>query len=290
MSPPTMLSPGRIASLACLLEVAAPKPGNVHRGADFEDVGLVDFMVSAELLGATIDQKSNESLGEMILNVVEATRKHVGSNTNLGLALLLCPLGRSAQSFNRMDAEALSQVLLELTADDSRSVYAAIRLAQSGGMPTVERMDIQQEAPVHLIDAMTYASEWDMVARQYRDSFQNIFSDVVPLLKEGLKKFDGSSEAIVFAHVALLSRFPDSLIARKCGDPTALQAQAMAGRCLDALKFGIEGYWKAVGDLDFWMRADGHRRNPGTTADLIAAGLMVMLFDGELAFTRGRLQ
>lgn len=290
MSPSAMLSPGRIASLACLLEVAAPKPGNVHRGADFEDVGLIDFMVSAELLGSAIDQQKNESLGRVILNAVEATQKLVGSNTNLGLALLLCPLARSAQSYNRIDAEAVSKVLRALTADDAKAVYAAIRLAQAGGMPTVEKMDVEQEAPVDLMAAMAFASDWDMVARQYRDNFKNIFSDVVPLLKEGLLKFARLPDAVVFAHVSMLSRYPDSLIARKCGEQTASKVQTMASKCLGELERGIESYWKSVGELDFWLRAEGHRRNPGTTADMIAAGLMVMLFDGELALTGDRVQ
>ncbi|MFN5467079.1 MAG: hypothetical protein ACK5AM_03065 [Pirellulaceae bacterium] len=30
-------------------------------------------------------------------------------------------------------------------------------------------------------------------------------------------------------------------------------------------------------NFDQWLRADGNRRNPGTTADLIAAALMVAL-------------
>jgi triphosphoribosyl-dephospho-CoA synthase len=36
----------------------------------------------------------------------------------------------------------------------------------------------------------------------------------------------------------------------------------------------FEKNWQA---LDKWMREEGHRRNPGTTADLIAAGLFVLL-------------
>ena len=32
--------------------------------------------------------------------------------------------------------------------------------------------------------------------------------------------------------------------------------------------------------FDAWLRADGHRRNPGTTADLIAATLFAALRDG----------
>ena len=45
---------------------------------------------------------------------------------------------------------------------------------------------------------------------------------------------------------------------------------------------GDDAYRSAVADFDFWLRADGHRRNPGTTADLIAAGLFVLLREGRL--------
>jgi len=40
-----------LAQLSCLLEVSAPKPGNVHRGADFEDLTYPDFLVAAALIG-----------------------------------------------------------------------------------------------------------------------------------------------------------------------------------------------------------------------------------------------
>ena len=33
-------------------------------------------------------------------------------------------------------------------------------------------------------------------------------------------------------------------------------------------------------DLDRWLRLDGHRRNPGTSADLVTAGLFVALYEG----------
>jgi triphosphoribosyl-dephospho-CoA synthase len=41
-------------------------------------------------------------------------------------------------------------------------------------------------------------------------------------------------------------------------------------------------YQAAAAELDFWLRSDGHRRNPGTTADLVATGLFVLLRDERL--------
>ena len=45
----------------------------------------------------------------------------------------------------------------------------------------------------------------------------------------------------------------------------------------------VEPYYQAVAELDFWMRSDGHRRNPGTTADLIVAGLFVAMINDEIS-------
>jgi triphosphoribosyl-dephospho-CoA synthase len=60
----------------------------------------------------------------------------------------------------------------------------------------------------------------------------------------------------------------------------ANRAATMARGVLSAGPPRGEAYECALADLDFWLRADGHRRNPGTTADLIAAGLFVALRDG----------
>jgi len=37
-------------------------------------------------------------------------------------------------------------------------------------------------------------------------------------------------------------------------------------------------------ELDQWLRTDGHQRNPGTSADLIAAGLFAAMLAGEATF------
>ena len=50
-----------------------------------------------------------------------------------------------------------------------------------------------------------------------------------------------------------------------------------AGRVLES-----DDYPREIAVFDFWLRADGHRRNPGTTADLIAAGLFVLLREERL--------
>ena len=77
-----------------------------------------------------------------------------------------------------------------------------------------------------------------------------------------------------------MSEYPDSLIARKCGRAIADESAARAAAAAEAGPLGSEDDWRAVADLDFWLRSDRQKRNPGTTADLIAAALFAGLRDG----------
>ncbi len=107
-----------------------------------------------------------------------------------------------------------------------------------------------------------------------------MFDIVVPAIEAGLSHDWPLSHAIVHAQMEIMSRFPDSLIARKCGIDVAARASDHAASVLQAGTPLDAEFWAAASELDFWLRADGHRRNPGTTADLLAAGLFVLLRDG----------
>ena len=70
-------------------------------------------------------------------------------------------------------------------------------------------------------------------------------------------------------------------------DPVAGKEEAWHIKCYaqtveNSGEPGDEEYHAAVSDFDFMLRSDGHRRNPGTTADLIAAALFALLRDGKL--------
>ena len=79
-----------------------------------------------------------------------------------------------------------------------------------------------------------------------------------------------------------MANYPDSLIRRKCGLEIAQEASQRAADVMIAGRPREPAYDHALADFDRWLRADGHRRNPGTTADLIAAGLFVLLREGRL--------
>jgi triphosphoribosyl-dephospho-CoA synthase len=276
------LSIGQCATLACLFEVTAPKPGNVHRGADFHDTTLNDFMASAVALGPVMDRAADQRVGKTVLNAVEATRLVTSANTNLGMVLLLAPLATVPR--NDSLKTGLHQVLARLNSQDAADVFHSIELAQPGGLLPRDRAppryDVSGPPPTDLLAAMGEAAEWDLIARQYVNGFQQVLREVLPWL---LRWSDHPwPERIVYAHVRLMSEHPDSLIARKCGRSVAEESAARATAVLEAGPVGSHDYWRAVADLDFWLRSDGNRRNPGTTADLIAAGIFAGLREGVI--------
>jgi triphosphoribosyl-dephospho-CoA synthase len=277
----TTLSVGQCATLACLIEATAAKPGNVHRGCDFEDLSYADFCASAVAIAPAMEQASQgERVGATVLHAIRATRALVNKNTNLGTVLLLAPLARVSRD-TPLPA-GIGGVLRGLNPHDSADVYEAIRIAAPGGMGRVEESDISGPPPHDLLQAMQLAAERDLVARQYVTDFALVLESAAPWIAEGMARGWTLLEAVVHCHLRLMSAHPDSLIARKCGPSVARQA---ADHAADVLALGVPGdgaYEDGLADLDFWLRADGHARNPGTTADLIAAALFVLLREGNI--------
>src|ERR1700694_2865833 len=113
-------SAGLLAQVACIWECTARKPGNVHRAYDFEDVTYVDFLHSAAAIQVVLDVARQESVGHIVLKGVEATRRVVKTNTNLGILLLLAPLAKAGDH----DLESVVRgVLADLTVADAFAVY-----------------------------------------------------------------------------------------------------------------------------------------------------------------------
>jgi triphosphoribosyl-dephospho-CoA synthase len=274
-SPPPELTVSQCASLACLLEATTPKPGNVHRGADFQDLTFSDFIVSSIAVGPILGAACEVGVGATVLAAVRATQQFVATNTNLGTLLLLAPLG--AVPAKEPLREGIPRVLSGLTQADSAAVYEAIRLAKPGGMGSVTELDLRDPPPSDLLMAMNHAAERDLVARQYTNGFREVLEVAAPWLLDRLRQGWSLTTATIHTHVQLMAEYPDSLIARKCGLAVAAESSHLAARVLEAGQPETSTYQSALADLDFWLRSDGQRRNPGTTADFIAASLFVLL-------------
>src|SRR5262249_48087782 len=88
--------------------------------------------------------------------------------------------------------------------------------------------------------------------------------------------------AIVYCHLRLMADHPDTLIARKRNQAEAEFASRWARRVLEQNWPPTGDCWKTLEIFDAWLRAEGHSRNPGTTADLVAACLFVALREGRI--------
>ena len=275
------ISVGACATLACIWEVTAPKPGNVYRGADFEDVTYADFVTSAVLVGPVLELVSEQGVGVTVRKAVEVTHDAISSNTNLGMLLLLVPL--AAVPCEEPLARGIASVLSSLSKEDTCETYAAIRYAQPAGMGKVNQADVNSLSPpnVNLTEAMALAADRDLVAMQYTNDYQQVF-EVADRIESNLNNGLPLSGAIVEAYLSFLAKYPDSLISRKCGDAVAEQVSARASDVLAAGRPGDLAYEEQLKSLDFWLCSDGHRLNPGTSADFISAGLFVLLREQRL--------
>jgi triphosphoribosyl-dephospho-CoA synthase len=262
--------------LACLLEAAAPKPGNVSPGHDFADMTYGDLVRSALALGPVFasERVRGTSVGALIGDGVRATASVTGANTNLGIVLLFAPLARAAVTRSRGESlrEAVQRTLAGLSTRDAAHAFEAIVLAAPGGLGDAPDHDVRAPARVTLRDAMAAAAHRDLIASEYASGYAIAFEEGLPQLTAALDAGAATLDAIVALHVGLLSAHPDTLIARKAGFEAALAATAAARE--------VAAGARTLADLDAHLRADGHRLNPGATADLVAATLLAALMTG----------
>jgi triphosphoribosyl-dephospho-CoA synthase len=276
-----MLPVGLCAQLACIWEATARKTGNVHRFQDFTDLTYLDFLASAAAIAPVLERARGQRVGRTVLEGVRATRQVVTSNTNLGILLLLAPLAAVPDGSDL--GSGVESVLADLDVEDARAAYEAIRLAKPGGMGSVPEEDVRDEPTRPLRQIMALAADRDLVARQYTNGFRDVFEDGVPALDRALGKIGSLEGAIIACHLQLMASHPDTLIARKRDQWDADSASRWAQQVLREGWPTSSQSWKSFASFDAWLRAEGHSRNPGTTADLVTACLFVALREGRIA-------
>jgi len=278
------------SQIACLIEVSSPKPGNVSRFTDFSDTRYIDFLASAAIMGVVLRRAGRAATGSLILEVVQHTAGIVGRNTNLGIALLFAPLAKAALLGGRRSLRSrLHAILTSLTPTDGRKVYEAIRLADPGGLGTAEQLDVRRtHGNVSLLAAMRSAMDRDSIAREYATDFDITFTVGAPALERFVNSSRHLEASIVQTFLTILSRIPDSLIARKCGDRQAGMVSQQAGAILAAGGAFAQQGRRRLAEWDRALRREGNRLNPGTTADLVASALFVVMLERGFEFTLGR--
>jgi triphosphoribosyl-dephospho-CoA synthase len=258
---------------ACLAELDALKPGNVHRFGDDPRMSVSDFETSARVAAPPL-AKAGASVGARIRATVAATIDAVGHNTNLGIILLTAPLASAALSNAAGDLRGgLAEVLAGLTVEDAKEAYAAIREANPGGLGEVPRHGVGPEPTITLLEAMEAAEGHDRIAWNYSHGFADVFDLGLPRLRKAITRWRSAPFATTAVYLGFLATIPDTLIARKFGRAQAIEVQQEA-KALVARFDECEGPSAVERDLrDFDRSLKARGLNPGTSADLTVATL-----------------
>lgn len=279
---------------ACELDVAVRKPGNVSRASAGHGMNAEMFVASAQAAVVPLFEPGAR-VGERIEAALAATWAVAGCNTNLGILLLCAPIALAVELRPYAMAppdlrQAIEAVLADLDLSDARAAYRAIAHAHPGGLGTASSEDVHQPPSVDLRAAMALAAEHDSIARQYRDGYTDLFDLGLAALGKGFSLMatpaachpdPRTAAAVQRLYLALLSRFADSHIVRNRGEAVAhivmaaAQAWQVPARRDAALDADPEfAAW------DVSLKAD--RINPGTTADLTVAALLIAGLTGPL--------
>jgi triphosphoribosyl-dephospho-CoA synthase len=258
---------------ACLAEIEALKPGNVHRFSDGHDMTVADFVASADAAAPLIARKGI-GVGERIRLAAAATRLAAGQNTNLGIILLAAPLAAAALERGQASlADKLRRILDALTVEDASEAYSAIRDTKPGGLGDAPEHDVAGEPRVSLLEAMRAAEGRDRIAWNYAHSFSDIFELGRKWLIQGSERWGEVPWAVTRVYLGFLTHLPDTLIERKFGPASAalvreeaapIEASFTASQAPDTMIAPLMAFDRALKERGL---------NPGTSADLTVATL-----------------
>jgi triphosphoribosyl-dephospho-CoA synthase len=290
----------KIAQMASVLEVSGhPKPGNVHRTQDFEDMVFEDFLISAIAIGNTMKKAAERGLkyrdenklpeiklGELIKEAVIETNRWVENNTNLGIIMLLTPLSAAAGSVKEFNGlmDKTREIMLATTPADAVSLYDAINIADAGGMGEREDLDVGSaeakqeliEKQIDMFQVLDISASWDALAYELTHNYPVSFEIGYPTYKD-MRKSHGINKATVQTFLTILSRKPDTLISRKYDDSISGRVKADAKIILDRGGILTEEGRSLL--IRFDRDLIKNKYNPGTTADLTASSLMIALLE-----------
>ncbi|HIP89293.1 MAG TPA: apo-citrate lyase phosphoribosyl-dephospho-CoA transferase [Thermococcus paralvinellae] len=281
-------------TLGPLLEAAIPKPGNVNRFRDFEDltlyhflfgnVAVIDILYEATEVGKLIRkgdyQLGEANIGEMIKRAVQNAKAVQDANPNFGIIALEIPLVIALSiSEGIYDAKEVAKRLIEhSTVRDTMEFYKAIRIANPKGIKGGVKYDVYEENVfdelfkdrINLKRLAEISCDRELIFCEWLNGYELSYKTFLRLkeLTEGLNL----EEAVLIAFLELLASTPDTLIIRKAGRAEAELVMKTARKVLDG-SIGID-------EFDSFLREKGDLRNPGSLADIMAIALSLLVLDG----------
>ena len=276
-----MRPPAKTAELALLLEVCGtPKPGNVDRHRDLEELRFEHFLAGAVGAADGLQMAENgAAVGPAFERAVTGMAAQRGGNTQFGALLLLVPLVSAAR--RDLSQPVLESVLEGTTVADAAAFYRAFEHVDVfvGEPPAdLEALDVRrgadaipalEERGLTLLDVMDLSASGDDVAREWVCGFERSFAAA-----ERIGEADGPvPDRAAETFLSLLADRPDTLVATKHGEDTAADVTERAASLSGSGAF--EADREAVEAFADDLVSRGI--NPGTTADLTAAGLFIAL-------------
>jgi len=235
-------------------------------------------------------------IGERIKRAVESCLEwQHGGNTSLGAILLLIPISYAAGMVPSRKAllareirKNLRRVVRSTNKADAVNVYRAISLASPGGMGKVPELDVNdrdslariRRMNMSLLDIFRISSGYDAISSEWVRGFPVTLEIGLPFLVRELRATGDINTAVVDTYLRILSQVPDTLVARKMGIDRAREVSLMAKRVLKVGGMKTPRGRKEAERMDRSLQRIDHRCNPGTTADLTASTLSILLLSG----------
>ncbi|WP_259135607.1 triphosphoribosyl-dephospho-CoA synthase [Methanosalsum natronophilum] len=295
------------AQLAMSLEVSAtPKPGNIDRDHDFDDTKYEHFLASSISVFPTIFNLCtyNKGLGESIYSgVLESLKWQRGGNTHFGAYVLLVPLAAAIIKMVDKEKEFTLQQLLSCASHtventdivDSINFYNAfnygnvrVKSVNEFDLKNSESIDQIKNSKLTLFDLMQMSKNRDLLANEWVNGFKRCgyasnlicesFIHPMNILKEKEKNINYS---IIYTFLKLLSEYNDTFITikhnSKVSENVSIKARYLVQK-IDDKKQSISSIIPELNKFDQELLEQ--RINPGSTADIIVAGLFISLFGG----------
>ena len=260
---------------ACKKDIELIKPGNVSINSPHLDTNAQDYLDSSILSAKELFQ-DKYGLGERILQSVKITRSKINVNTNLGIVLLCAPIIQACVNYNSFGLrEGIKQTLLSTTYKDTHDLCTAISLSSPGGLGRSDMYDVSTNPSISIKQMMDYSAKYDRISYQFSHNYSDILDFIIPRLIILNEKHNSLDVSLSILFIEILAKIPDSHISRKYGDKIAKKTSNNASDLLKILdrENSPDCLANELNDLDYKYKKKGI--NPGTTADLLVASLMI---------------
>ncbi len=294
-----------LLSCGIALEVSGyPKPGNVHRLKNYEDIWFEDFILTSIVAvpwilraikrgyGLALSRKYKYVIGDIVYNVLYNSMKlSGGGNTCLGSMLLLTPLALSIGYLFKThmgkldDPKDIATIATNIvkkysTIYDAIEFYRAVRKASpkyiklsdyTGKYPNVWDRRYKEKIIKYnyrLWDILLFSSSRDLVAREVIEEYSRSLN----ALRYFVNCLNGKgifNECTVRTYLYILSNNIDTVIAREHGVNVAEYVSNRAKEILEHV--GDRRFYNLLQDFDKELHEK--KINPGAVADIVVSTL-----------------